>query len=174
MVICLLPSNTVLPKNEVIREWRLYPSLVFFALLAGHVFRAAAARAQRVTAALRYVPHVALAGWLVTFAHSDVLQNRAYATAIGAWRQVLAKYPYSADAMNNVGLYAYQDKQLDEARRYFEMAVAAAPDVSLFRHNLATAYAALGDAEAAQAQQAEAERVRATYGRRTMALHFRE
>ena len=37
MLVCLLPTNSVLPKNELIREWRLYPALFFFALLVGDV-----------------------------------------------------------------------------------------------------------------------------------------
>jgi tetratricopeptide (TPR) repeat protein len=174
ILICVVPSNSVLPKNELIREWRLYPSLPFFALLVGHCVDVAERYAARTGArALRYAPRVALTVYLAAFVHSNVLQNRTYATALATWEQVLTKYPYSADAMNNIGISHYQARRFDEARTYFAMAVDAAPDVSLFRQNLAHAYSALGDEAAARKHAAEAARVRTTYGHRTMALHFR-
>jgi protein O-mannosyl-transferase len=174
IVICLVPSNSVLPKNDLVREWRLYPSLAFYALLVAHAVAALARRARDARAwIVRYAPYGALAGYLATFAHADVVQNTVYRSAVTTWQQVLARYPYSADAMNNIGIAEYKAGRLDEARRYFAMAADAAPDVSLYRHNLAQAYAALGERELAAQQFDEARRVRAAFGRRMMALHYR-
>jgi hypothetical protein len=53
------------------------------------------------------------------------------------------------------------------------MAAESAPEVSLFSRNLSYADRALGDQDAARAHADDAERARATYGTRTMALHFR-
>src|SRR5205823_2783912 len=46
ILICLLPSNSVLPKNELVREWRLYPSVPFYALLVAEGVAALARRAR--------------------------------------------------------------------------------------------------------------------------------
>ncbi|MBW2374148.1 MAG: hypothetical protein JRF70_16600, partial [Deltaproteobacteria bacterium] len=118
MAICLLPTNSVLPKNEILREWRLYPSLFFFALLAGVAFERLVAflranRGRRITLPCAYA---ALALWLLAFAHADRVQNDAYQSGLSAWQQVLQRYPYSADAMNNIGLHYYRRDDLENAR----------------------------------------------------------
>jgi hypothetical protein len=107
MAICLLPTNTVLAKNEIIREWRLYPSLFFFALLVGVAFERLVAflRASRGRQLTLPCAYAALALWLLAFAHTDRVQNRAYQSGLSAWQQVLQRYPHSTDAMNNIGLH---------------------------------------------------------------------
>ncbi len=171
MLICLVPSNTFLPKNEIVREWRLYPSLAFFALLVGELFAAIAARLRRrvLVGAL----YAGLALYLATFVRADLRQNVAYQSGMSAWRQVLDRYPHWADAMNNVAFYHYWSGDYRGARHYFAGAVRAAPEVFLYRQNLARAYAALGDRERAHRHATRATEILARYGRRTMALQYR-
>jgi hypothetical protein len=175
ILVLLVPTNTVLPKNEVVREWRLYPTLPFFALLVATAVAALAARVRRGPrgAARAGVLRGAVALWLATFAHTDVRQNRVYQTAVGTWRQVLARYPGSADAMNNLGLHHFLDGDAAAAVRFFRMAARAAPEVYLYRENLARAYWASGERQRALRQSARAKRVFRRHGRRTMQLRVR-
>jgi tetratricopeptide (TPR) repeat protein len=175
LLICLVPTNSVLPKNEIVREWRLYTGLVFYALLVGQVFSSVSGwlRARVRARTLRFAPHAAVVVYLAAFARSDVLQNRVYQTGVGAWQQVLERYPYSADAMNNIGLYYFYQGQPAEAATYFQMAADAGPETSLYRYNLAQAYWALGDGETAERHSAAAAELRARHGMRRMTLHYR-
>jgi hypothetical protein len=77
-IICLVPTNGFLPKNEIVREWRLYPSLVFYALLVGGAFAAASQwlGSRDSSGPIRWVPQAAPVVCLVLFAHADVVQNR--------------------------------------------------------------------------------------------------
>jgi len=175
LLICLLPTNSVLPKNEVVREWRLYPSLAFFALLVAEAVAAAAAWMARRPGGPRaaWLPYAAAAAYLAAYAHADVRQDRIYQSETAAWEQVLARYPHSADAMNNLGLQHLRRGHLATARRYFEMAADAAPDVYVYRENLARVCAALHEPDVAERYAVEAEEIRQRYGARTMSLHHR-
>jgi hypothetical protein len=176
LVLCLLPTNSIFPKNEIVREWRLYPGLFFFALLAGEAAAGAVRRLGARPAGRRLVPAVWLAAavWLASFAHTDLLQNDVYQTRLDAWRQVLDRYPESADAMNNVAVQYFARGKVEMARRYLTIATRTAPDVALYRENLAEAYRALGDMDEARAQAARAARIRRRVGRRTMKLRWAE
>ena len=55
-----------------------------------------------------------------------------------------------AMALTEQGTRAYQAKQFDEAKKYFEQAVIAAPESGQAHYNYALALIALGDAEVAQ------------------------
>ena len=176
LLLCLLPTNTLLPKNEIIREWRLYPSLAFFALLAGVAAARAAdllrARAGAGATALKLLAASALAAWLALFAHSDLLQNRHYQSALGTWQQVLERYPDSADALNNLATIQFSEGQLELALRGYQRATAAEPRVALYRRNLARTHAALGDLDEARQQMAWAREIESRYGSRTMAVRY--
>jgi hypothetical protein len=171
LALSLLPTNSVVPKNDLVREWRLYPGLPFYALLVGVAF----VRVERSSGRRwrRLLPAAAVAAYLLAFAHSDVRQNRAYQTQLGAWEQVLARYPHSTDAMNNIGLQLYRRGEYMDALRYFERAAEAAPEISLYRHNVAQAHAALGNRSEAERHGLTARTLRARYGARSMALHYR-
>ena len=171
LLICLLPSNSVLPKNEIVREWRLYPSLAFFALLVAERFAALVTWARRPL--LVGILYAALGFYLATFVRADLRQNVAYQSGIAAWRQVLQRYPHWADAMNNLAFYHYWNHDPRGARHYFAGAVRAAPEVYLYRQNLARAYAAMGDRAHAQRHAARAMAILERYGRRTMVMQYR-
>ncbi len=174
LLLCLLPTNSVLPKNEIVREWRLYPSLVFYAL---GVAEATALAARRARASrwwrVPWAPQAALAAYLVAFARADVTQNRIYQSGVAAWTQVLGRYPYSADAMNNLGIHHAMAGESRLAARYFAMAMHAAPEVSVYPENLSEAFGWLGRPDLARKFLAEANRRRVRYGERTMTLHYR-
>jgi hypothetical protein len=172
MVLCLLPTNSVLPKNEVVREWRLYPTLPFFALLASAALARAGDR-LRGRPGLRVALGVVTAAWLVAFAATDVRQDRVYQSAVDTWRQVLARYPDSADAMNNLGTHYLFAGDARAATRYLTAATKTAPRVFLYHDNLAKAWQAAGRADLATREAQKAQRVWRRWGRHTMALRLR-
>jgi hypothetical protein len=176
VLLCLAPTNSVFPKNEVIREWRLYPSLVFVALLgAAAVAHAARRLGPRPRGRLlRGALYGGLAAYLATFAHANVLQNERYQSGLGAWRQVLERYPRSADAMNNVGMHHYRAGDLAAARDHFARAAATAPEVFVYWENLAWALYALGDVEQAIEHSQHAKDLYGRLGSRAMALRFKD
>jgi tetratricopeptide (TPR) repeat protein len=167
----LLPTNSVIPKNDLVREWRLYPALPFFALLVALGFARIAS--SRASAWRRIVPAVALGAYVLSFAWADLRQNRAYQSPLLAWEQVLERYPHSADAMNNIGMQFYKRRDYAPALEWFTRAADAAPDVSLYRHNIAETYAALGRRDDADREALAARALQARYGARSMALHYR-
>lgn len=61
-----------------------------------------------------------------------------------------------ATALTEQGTQAYQAKQYEEAKRYFEQAVAAAPQSGPAHYNYALALNALGDSEVARRHFLEA------------------
>jgi Tfp pilus assembly protein PilF len=61
-----------------------------------------------------------------------------------------------ATALTEQGTQAYQAKQYDEAKRYFEQAVAAAPQSGPAHYNYALALNALGDSDLARQHFLEA------------------
>jgi hypothetical protein len=169
IALCLLPTNSILPKNEIVREWRLYPALAFFALLAAEtISRAVTALRSRT---LRAAASACVAAWLGAFVHTDLLQNHVYQTELDAWRQVLARYPYSSDAMNNVGVWYLERGDVAMARRYFTLATLSEPRIALYHQNLARACTALGDDATARDELVKARHL-APYGERALALHY--
>jgi len=171
LLLSLLPTNSVIPKNDLVREWRLYPALPFFALLVALGFARIAS--SRASAWRRIVPAVALGAYVLSFAWADLRQNRAYQSPLLAWEQVLERYPHSADAMNNIGMQFYKRRDYAPALEWFTRAADAAPDVSLYRHNIAETYAALGRRDDADREALAARALQARYGARSMALHYR-
>ncbi len=174
ILICLLPTQSVLPKNEIIREWRLYPSLPFFSLLVASGFSWATA----VTRERGWAPwstriiQASLALWLLFFAAALHRQSDAYQSGLSAWRQVLERYPESADAMNNLALHQARAGDLEAARRHLERAALAAPRTSLYWRNLAWVEDELGAADRAFAARELAAEAARRHGVRGMALRF--
>ncbi len=67
-----------------------------------------------------------------------------------------ARASQQAVALTEQGAAAYQSKQFDEAKSYFEQALTAAPKLGATHYNLALALNAIGDAQAAHDQFLEA------------------
>ena len=175
LFICLVPTQTFFPKNEIIREWRLYPSLVFFALLMGEVMGEAATALQLRTSSPLRKPLVGLfVCYLAVSGLSIWRQNRAYQSMRSAWEQVLAHYPHSADAFNNIGVARYQEKDYDGAAQFMRQAMQEAPKTSIYYRNLAAVYSIQGNTAEATRLRDEGFRVAAENGERQLTITFRD
>jgi hypothetical protein len=167
MLISLIPTNSLFPKNEVIREWRLYPSLVFFSLWAAEMFSVVLADMNRRF--LRGCATIALSALLLCFAVTIHRQNSAYQTPLKLWLSVLNKYPNYADAANNIGHFFFSmHKEPEEALKYFQMAQKLDPTVFVYAKNASKAYAAMREFEKAQSEADKADAIYMRYGPKKM------
>lgn len=102
-LLAYLPTNSLIPKSEVLVEWRLYPALIFFALLTGSLFRHGYLR------------------WLYPLACGCFLlyQISVYQDPEQTYLQVLQQYPKSAVAWNNLGYHYFEQEKLPDAEQCF-------------------------------------------------------
>jgi protein O-mannosyl-transferase len=95
----LLPTNSLVPRLDVVNDRQLYLALVGPAWLLGLALAPLAERRPRLALLGLAVLGVVLA--LATAGH-----NRVYATEVAFWEDVARKSPGNARAANNLG-YAY-------------------------------------------------------------------
>lgn len=95
----LLPTNSLLPRLDVVNERQLYLALVGPAWLLGLVL------AHLLPSPARW-RWAALAALILLLATATLSRNRVYADEIVFWQDVAHKAPHNARAANNLG-YAY-------------------------------------------------------------------
>jgi protein O-mannosyl-transferase len=132
----LLPTSSIVPIKDVIFEHRMYLSLAAVAAVAvlggGWLVRRLvkdAARSRRIGVALVVVITLALG----VCTH---LRNRDYASAERMWAGVVARYPQSSRALNNLGAAYLDAERFAEAEVYCRRAVGADPALFEARYNL--------------------------------------
>ncbi len=177
-LIALVPTNSIFPKDEVILEWRLYPSLVFFALLMGNI------ASQLYTAYGQYVGKftrvfvctgaIFYAFYLSQFALSIWQQNQIYQSNILAWKQVIALYPYSANPVNTLGVTYYSLEDYQNAEYYYTKATQMDPFSSLYMMNLAKTYYQQGKTDEGEALFDKALELKAKYGAPLMTVYMKD
>lgn len=123
----LLPTNSLLPRQDVANDRQLYLALLGPALIvAVVVWRALAARpARALTAALA-----------LTLGIATTLRNRDYASEVTLWQATAATSPAKARVWNNLGYAQQLAGDRDGARRSYEKALALEPEHIRARFNL--------------------------------------
>ena len=101
--LTVIPTQSFIPKNEVIREWRLYPSLPFFAMLVSFAIEWLFERAPKLV----FVPII----WLFLFSLTVRNQLEVYSTTYGMWHQVRERYTLFAEAYHNEAVELIVEKQ---------------------------------------------------------------
>ena len=135
----LAPTNSVVPRIDVVNDRQLYLSAIgVFALLALLVCRAAHrlqfafnwGRGSRSAGMLLAIMLIACTLW------QTIVRNRVYRDEIAFWQDVTQKSPWNARAFNNLG-YAYQlAGRQDAARDAYRNALALSPAQTQARWNL--------------------------------------
>jgi hypothetical protein len=116
----LLPTNSLVPRIDVVNDRQLYAAIIGPAWLLGLALAPLASRRPRLALA-----GLAALGALLTLA--TLRHNRVYATEISFWKDVTEKSPRNARAANNLG-YAYAlDCRDAEALREFRRAMRLDP-----------------------------------------------
>jgi hypothetical protein len=118
----LLPTNSFLPRLDVVNDRQLYMALVGPAwLLACAVGRGAAKRGPVAA----FAPALVLAVALGAATHA---RNRVYADEIVFWEDVTRKSPHNGRAFNNLGYALALASRNDEAEAAFIGALALDPN----------------------------------------------
>jgi len=116
----LLPTNSLVPRIDVVNDRQLYVAIVGPAWLLGLALAPLASRRPRLALA-------GLAALGVVLTMATLRHNRVYATEISFWQDVAGKSPRNARAANNLG-YAYAlDCRDAEAMREFRRAMRLDP-----------------------------------------------
>jgi protein O-mannosyl-transferase len=117
-LVALLPTNSVLPRLDVVNDRQLYLALIGPAIIVGHLVAGRAPRTRWIAAAAV----VLLAGTLT------VVRNGDYRTEIALWESTVAVSPGKARVWNNLG-YAYeQASRRDEAILAYDRALELDPE----------------------------------------------
>ncbi len=128
-VICLLPTNTLLPRLDIANDRQLYLAL------AGPAWWLALATVQLHSIRPRVV-YATLSVILVALACSTYQRNETYATEISFWQVAATQNPRSARAANNLGMAYAIACQTESAIYEFERAIALDPQGYQARINL--------------------------------------
>ena len=175
LLITLLPTNSFFPKNEVIREWRLYPSLIFFCLWLSEILALSYDRikdrwTKKSLYYFRWTGVVLGVCYLTLFSITINQQNIFYKSTRSMWESVLKRYPQSADAANNIAVIYFQEQQFNSALKYFQLAEELGPKVYLYAENTGHAYRALGLINKAEKQSQKSASLMQKFGPMRMNL----
>jgi len=152
--ICLAPSSSFIPINDLAFEHRMYLPLAGLTTLACLGVHDLVRLARERTGVNLSV--AALALWAVALAACVMLtaaRNRDYAQGeLFMWQDVIAKRPENAKAQSLVGKGLAQLNRMDEAIPYYLEAIRLEPDNALFRNDLALIYESKGEWDKAEEQ----------------------
>lgn len=147
MFIMLIPTNSVFPKNEVVLEWRLYPSLVFYSLFIASLFSIGCANCeQHLSKSRKYRIVCFCVGIFCPMIYVGYLgirtneQNDVYSSPITTYRQVVAQYPNGVIALSNLGYVLTQSGHYADAEIYLIKAKRLSPDYLKAAENLVYLY----------------------------------
>ncbi len=169
LLLSLLPTNSIFPKDEVILEWRLYPSLVFFCLLMGQLCEASQHYWKPIAkpACLLYLVY------LMSFAWTIRETNQHYQSNVSAWEEVRSRYPYSANPLNNLGVIYSSKHEYLRAQEYFRMASEMNPRSSVYKMNLAKTELSLGHTRLSEKLFEEGLALQSQYGQQVVSVYMR-
>jgi tetratricopeptide (TPR) repeat protein len=123
----LLPTNSLLPRNDVANDRQLYLALLGPAWMLASAL--AASLSQRLV-----VPFAALL--MISLGAATLARNRDYRDEIHLWQATAERSPGKARVWNNLG-YAYQlAGRFKEARLAYQQALRLNPEMDRARINL--------------------------------------
>lgn len=128
----LAPTNSIVPRLDVVNERQLYLSGVGIFLIAGTWLAHGMASAGWRGIACKYVA----AALLLICAIFTPMRNHLYRSEVAMWEDVVAKSPHNARAYNNLGYGYMQAGRHEEARDAFLAALRIKPNYSLASDNL--------------------------------------
>lgn len=116
--VALLPTNSVLPRADVVNDRHLYLALVGPAL----VIAGCAMRLPRRSWIVATIAVVVLLG------AATALRNRDYATEVTLWEATARTSPHKARVWNNLGWAWQQAGRIEDAKRAYDRAIELDPD----------------------------------------------
>jgi len=145
-VLQLLPTNSLLPRNDLVNDRQLYFAGIGLWLIVGLECAARGWLAERGrNGAMTTLAMFALCGSLAVLTH---LRNRDYCSEIALWRVTALASPDKARPWNNLG-YALQLEGCRQAAiQAYDRALAADPQHLRARHNREALLAAMPGSQA--------------------------
>ncbi|MDD9972107.1 MAG: tetratricopeptide repeat protein [Myxococcales bacterium] len=145
--------HTLLPRSEVMVEYRTYLPMVGACMFLSYALVAAAGMATPHTWSPRRVKQVATtAGACLLLSLGALTYSRlaAWTTVEGFWQDVLDKDPDSPRAHNGLGDVARRVGDLERAARHYKAAAKSNPQYATAHSNLGAVFATTGRPELAQ------------------------
>ena len=159
LIISIFPTNSFMPKDDIINEWRLYPSLIFFCILFVHLLN----HILKNRIKLYYIVAVC---YLALFSYSVIRQNNIYQSEASSWEQIVNKYPTS-DSFSNLGRAYALDGKLALALKNFTKAKEMDPTNYAYYRNIAQVYSDMGNSNMANNYLEQSNKVALDYGFKT-------
>jgi tetratricopeptide (TPR) repeat protein len=134
--LVLAPTSSVVPMEDAAFEHRMYlplaavvTAVVVAAYLLGRALLGLCpARAGRGTRIVGWgLAVAALAAVAVPLGWRTVLRNEDYCSPLAMWSHIVAQRPDNARAHCNLGIYLYAEKQVEQAVREYDLAIALRP-----------------------------------------------
>jgi tetratricopeptide (TPR) repeat protein len=132
MYLHLLPTNSVVPRLDVVNERQIYLPAVGLSLLVAAGF-GALGRHLSVTIPWKRAGTAALALGLALL---TILRNRDYRSEVALWNRSVAVNTQNPRAWNNLGCAQFQAGHLDPAREAFQHALQLDPGYVRAQANL--------------------------------------
>lgn len=126
--VVLLPTNTIYPIKDILTEYRLYPTLIGFSILAAY-----AVSCLNFTRSVKYFLAAAMFFYFSLFSYGRALLWRDPTTL---WLDALDKYPRSTRVLNNLGTSYIIKKNYSRAEPWFKSAINLNPNEFFPYHNL--------------------------------------
>ena len=134
--ICLIPSNSFIPRLDIVNDRQIYFASVGALLLAAAGIMRIATYLSAKNRVLKMMAYTLTASWILALGACTWLRNWDYESEISLWQANIKQQPSNARAWNNLG-YAYmQDKQDEKAIHAFENALELDPTQHKAFYNL--------------------------------------
>ena len=130
--LILLPSNSVVPRSDIVNERHLYLADFGVFLIVGTVM----AKMQYHVGAYKKALTGAVGCTLVVLAFFTVLRNSDYRTPIALWESTVRNSPHKARPHNNLGCAYERAEQWQKAVSEYTQAVRLDPRDEYASHNL--------------------------------------
>src|SRR5262245_5526771 len=165
--LILAPTSSILPIADLAFEHRMYlplaPVLVALVLVGHTILRALQTWPGEPIRRWRWLGGALVVALVLLLAGTTVRRNEDYRSAIGLWRDTVAKRPLNARAHHGVGVELAAGGQIREAMAHYFEALRIKPTYIEAHTSLGNALAAEGQMAEAIAKYPEALRLNPTY-----------
>lgn len=148
-LVFLLPTNSFIPKNEIIYAWRLYPSTLFFVFMLARFGEIYWERVQ--SRKLRTLLPAFIAVWICVFSYFTLRQNYIYQSPAMAYSQALKLFPNSIFLNKAMGWQLAKEGRYEESISHFETVLHQIPGETFSARNIIPLYVRVGKTEKANA-----------------------
>jgi tetratricopeptide (TPR) repeat protein len=148
-VLQLAPTSSFLPTTTALAENRLYLAEygILLLIVIGFCSLFRIDLHKRMTLEARWFSIVGLGLPLILVGGLAYNRGRLFSDPFALWMDVLRVYPNQPRAMYSLGVLHYENKDFDQALRFYEKTVALDPDYEEAHNNMGLIYANRGETE---------------------------